>query len=91
MRTSDTGIQAALGLDRKPSWRRHIGIAVLLVAAIALGGWLWVARTSPSSGETYVTAPAARGDLTVTVTATGTVEPTNQVEISSELSGTVGP
>jgi HlyD family secretion protein len=89
VRTPDTGIQAALGLDRKPSWRRHIGIAILLVAAVAVGGWLWVARTSPSSGETYVTAPAARGDLTVTVTATGTVEPTNLVEISSELSGTV--
>ena len=36
-----------------------------------------------------MTAAAARGDPTVTVTATGTVEPTNLVEISSELSGTV--
>jgi HlyD family secretion protein len=38
---------------------------------------------------TYVTEPASRGDLTVTVTATGTVEPTNEVELSSELSGTI--
>ena len=37
----------------------------------------------------YTTQPVTSGDLTVTVTATGTVQPTNQVSISSELSGTV--
>jgi HlyD family secretion protein len=36
-----------------------------------------------------VTEPAVRANLTVVVTATGTVEPTNQVEVSSELSGIV--
>src|SRR5690606_4577051 len=37
----------------------------------------------------YVTENLERGPLTQTVTATGTVEPTNKVEISSELSGTI--
>jgi HlyD family secretion protein len=36
-----------------------------------------------------VTQPAARGDLTVLVTATGSVQPTNKVDVSSELSGVV--
>ncbi|OYY55577.1 MAG: efflux transporter periplasmic adaptor subunit [Halothiobacillus sp. 28-55-5] len=33
--------------------------------------------------------PATRGDLTVTVTATGTLAPTNQVDVGIEVSGTV--
>ena len=41
-------------------------------------------------GETrYVTQEVTRGDMTVTVTATGNLEPRNQVDIGSELSGTV--
>ncbi len=35
----------------------------------------------------YETAEATRGDITVEISATGTVEPLTQVEISSELSG----
>ncbi len=42
-----------------------------------------------NSGINYVTEPVTRGDLTVTVNATGTVQPTNEVEVSSELSGIV--
>ena len=38
---------------------------------------------------TYETAPASRNDLTVTVSATGTLQPLVQVDISSELSGVV--
>lgn len=37
----------------------------------------------------YVTEVATRGDLTVIVTATGTVQPTNTVDVSSELSGVI--
>lgn len=37
----------------------------------------------------YQTGRATRGDLTVIVTATGTLQPTNQVDVSSELSGIV--
>jgi HlyD family secretion protein len=42
-----------------------------------------------SNALQFQTAAAQRGDLTVTVTATGTLEPVNQVEVGSELSGTV--
>ncbi len=37
----------------------------------------------------YQTTPVARGDLTVEVTATGTLQPLTQVEVSTELSGVV--
>ncbi len=52
---------------------------------------LYLAFFSGNSGSSvrYVTEAAKRGALIEAVTATGTVEPTNEVEISSELSGTV--
>ncbi len=37
----------------------------------------------------YKTAKVAHGNLSVTVTATGTLEPVNQVEVGSEISGTI--
>jgi HlyD family secretion protein len=35
----------------------------------------------------YVTVPAARGNLTVTVSATGTLQPGNEVDVGTEVSG----
>ncbi|NEY90694.1 efflux RND transporter periplasmic adaptor subunit [Tabrizicola oligotrophica] len=64
--------------------------AVALVAALAFAGyWLAQAGTSGTEEATYATAPVARGDLTVTVTATGTLQPTTRVDVSSELAGTL--
>jgi HlyD family secretion protein len=37
----------------------------------------------------FKTEQVKRGDITVIVTATGTLEPTNEVEVGSELSGTI--
>lgn len=68
---------------------RWIG-AALAVLAIAAGGY-WYLRSAGTAtpGSVYLTQPAKRADILVTVTATGTVEPTNEVSISSELSGTI--
>lgn len=82
-------IEATLAQARQG---RHRGRWVLLFAAALLAGsgaWWWIASDARSSAVTYRTAEVTRGDLTVTVTATGTIEPTNLVEISSELSGTL--
>lgn len=42
-----------------------------------------------SPATEYKTVQAQRGKLTVTVTATGNLEPTNKVEVGSEVSGTI--
>lgn len=92
--TAPAGDSAALlGLDdaasggRTGRWAVRIGAALV---ALALAGWL---AASLFGGEAravrYVTEPATRADLALDVTATGSVEPTNTVEVSSELSGTV--
>lgn len=83
-------IEARLGLGgRRGGWRRG-GLWVLAALAVAAGGLaLWLGLGGGGAETAYRTEPVSRADLTVTVTATGTVEPTNQVDISSELSGTL--
>ena len=69
----------------KARWgMRLLGLAV--VAALAYGAYLWSAG---GTTVTYTTAALMPGDLTVVVTATGSVEPTVQVDVSSEQSGTI--
>jgi HlyD family secretion protein len=68
--------------------RRWIIVAVIAVLAVA-AGWYALASRTTETALVYATAPVTKGDITVTVTATGTVQPVNQIDISSELSGTV--
>ncbi len=68
--------------------RRYLiwaGAAVVVLAA----GYALLSSVGSNGTMRYVTEPATRGDLTVTVTATGTVQPTNTVDVSSELSGVI--
>src|SRR5512143_2460046 len=84
-------IEAVLGLDRPKTrlqrWRTPLVIGALAMAALLL--YLLWGTGGSNSGINYVTEPVTRGALTVTVNATGTVQPTNEVEVSSELSGIV--
>lgn len=91
-RAGPEGVEAALGLDRRGRsatrgrWIVRIGLLALLIAAAA-AGWSYLARPAPP--PSYASVAAARGDLTIEVTATGTLQPLTQVEVSSELSGIV--
>ena len=70
--------------------RRWFGVLILalIVAATAYGLRL---RADNADGPTieYVSAALERGNLTIKVTATGTLQPVTQIEVGSELSGTV--
>lgn len=68
--------------------RKKYLLASVIVLAVACGGYLYLAGGS-STNYRYTTLPVTRGDLNVIVTATGSVQPTDQVDVSSELSGTV--
>jgi len=72
---------------KAPPWRKALPWAIGALAAL-LVAYLWLARGRSGAVE-YVTQPVTRGALTVTVTATGNLEPVNQVDIGVELSGTV--
>ncbi len=88
---SGTDLQALLGADAaRPWWRRPalwVGAIVLLVLGAALL-W-WQSGQKASAAPSYVSEPVRRGNLTLTVSANGTPQPTRSVNIGSELSGTV--
>jgi HlyD family secretion protein len=64
-----------------------IGGALLVVAIGA--GYVLSGSGSKAATPRYGTTPASRGNLVVTVSATGNLQPTNQVDVGSELSGTI--
>jgi HlyD family secretion protein len=84
-------IETVLGLDKPKTklrrWRAVLWGAGAVAAAALVYGLFGTGGSQ--NGVRYVTEPVTMGDLTVTVTATGTVQPTNEVEVSSELSGIV--
>ena len=85
-------VETTLALDkldpaRGRSLRWRYILAALLAAAILAAVYLWFGQSAPK--VTYTTAPLESGDLTVEVSATGTLQPLTQVDISSELSGVV--
>ncbi len=70
------------GLGYWPWLLLGLGLAALLFA------WRWNSGNN-SSEVRYKTAPAQRGDLTLLVSATGNLEPTDQVLVGIEVSGTI--
>jgi HlyD family secretion protein len=60
-----------------------------LIAVVVLIAAIWFSKHHGGEKTHYVTQEVTRGDLSVTVTATGNLEPRNQVDIGSELSGTI--
>ena len=89
MNESSEEIARTLGLDAHGKSSRFWVTLAAAIMILSAGAWYAVRITGPAETIRYVTAKAERRDIVVTVTATGTVEPTNLVEISSELSGTL--
>ncbi|MBL8251617.1 MAG: efflux RND transporter periplasmic adaptor subunit [Candidatus Competibacter sp.] len=64
--------------------------ALLVLAALAVGGYRYFeANTEAQAAPRYQTEALGRGNLRVTVSATGKLAPVNEVEVGSELSGTI--
>ncbi len=85
-------VEAILGVGNQASSHifrpRNLLWAVVALAVVAAGYGLWSLKGT-SAPVKYVTEPAARGNLTVIVTATGSAQPITQLNVSSELSGTI--
>jgi HlyD family secretion protein len=72
--------------SRQMVWLKRIAIVAIVIVAALL---LWRCVRGPSNEVAYATQPVERGDLTVSVSATGNLAPTNQVDVGSELSGLI--
>jgi len=88
---ASTDLATLLDEPKSRRWYRRplvwIGAALVLLAAA--GAWWWLASRAASAAPSYTTQAVTRGNLTLTVTANGTIQPTRSINIGSELSGTV--
>ena len=68
-----------------------VGVVLLVVAAVAVGRIVFTNSDGNSSAETPAvkTATVERGDIAVTIDATGTIKPLNIVKVSSKASGKI--
>ncbi len=91
--TSVTDPQLAKIIQSEPARGRFKILRWLLplvALALVVGGFVWL-RSGPAADTApqYQTEPLSQGNLRVTVSATGKLEPINQVDVGSELSGTI--
>jgi HlyD family secretion protein len=63
-------------------------IIFFVIALVAAGGY-WHFKRVGDDAPQYQTAPVTRGDLTQTVTATGTLNPVVNVTVGSQVSGRI--
>lgn len=84
-------VAKTLGLDKQSSKRSRFKIVVevlLLLLVVVCIFWV-LGRRSSSNQVTYQNQEVVQGTLRETVSATGTLQPTNQVDVGSEISGTI--
>ncbi|WP_448776448.1 efflux RND transporter periplasmic adaptor subunit [Bacteroides congonensis] len=63
-----------------------IAVAVVVVA----GAGIWFFAGSPAKHKvTYATVTVSKGDISNSVTATGTIEPVTEVEVGTQVSGII--
>ena len=85
---ADEHLDDFLGVKPQAPWKRYIKWVAIAVGVVLL--CLLLARCFGAKPQTeYTVTPATRGNLTVTVSATGKLAPTNQVTVGSQLSGLV--
>lgn len=80
-------------LDKAPQGllasRRRLLAAAAAAVVVVVGAIVALRAGGDGTAGQFVTEPAAIGDLVVTASASGTLQPTKQVEVGSELSGTI--
>lgn len=86
----DDDVDALLAGEQRALQRRRRAylLSALLLAGL-IGTLLLYGLSDDDQALRYQTAQARQGALTVIVTATGTLQPVNQVEVGTEVSGTV--
>lgn len=65
-------------------------ILIAVAAVVVVGGGIWYFTGSPAKHKvTYVTATVSKGNISNSVTATGTIEPVTEVEVGTQVSGII--
>lgn len=85
---ADENLDDFLGAKPVPAWRRRLKWPLVALGVVLLALLAWRLFSGEAKTE-YATRAVERGNLTVTVSATGKLAPTNQVTVGSQLSGLV--
>lgn len=87
----DPQVVTQLGVGKSRALRRWLGraLALMALAAVVAGVFVWRARVSKTTTESYVSSAVEQGDLRETVTATGTLSPLDSVQVGAEVTGRV--
>ena len=76
-----------LGVEPRPRWKRWAKFWVPGLIALLLAGWYF--GSGGDEKPEYITQAVTQRSLDLTVTATGNLRPTNQVDVGAETSGKV--
>ncbi|MCC7350057.1 MAG: efflux RND transporter periplasmic adaptor subunit [Phycisphaerales bacterium] len=68
-------------------FKRILLLLIPLILLAAAAGWYW--RKDAAPAVSYRTAPVVRGDLVVTIGATGTVEPEEVIDVGAQVAGQI--
>jgi HlyD family secretion protein len=68
-------------------FRPRIILALLLLAALGATAWWWRAQNRPTLS--FTTATLKRGNVTATISATGTIEPLEVVDVGAQVAGRI--
>lgn len=88
---NELSVEQILAKESGGSGLRRVLKAGLVLVPLALAASLYFTlhRAHGEAGAMFQTTPVVEGELSVTVTATGNLEATNEVEVGSELSGRI--
>lgn len=83
-------INETLKLDKQaPAYKKvKAWLVATIITVLIVGVVIWIYPKNDVSPQ-YKTAQVQQGKLVVTVTATGELEPVNQVDVGTEVSGTI--
>ena len=87
-KSSEKSLQGILQSAPKSS-SRSLRFVVAGVGLLAAGLAFFAYSGNSTQQVSYVTSEASKGKLVVTVSASGTLQPTKSVDVGSELSGTL--
>lgn len=64
-------------------------ITLVVLAVLGFGGWYYFFKSGKDEAPQYQTVTVTRGDVTQAVTATGTLNPVQNVQVGSQISGNI--